>query len=139
MINCLVLAEDVLIVGNDEGVISRVGMTDGGELGNLGSKAGEMIHRGGITGLQVTGKDKQWLWSASYDCSVKLWCLETLCCLAVLVGHTNPIRSLCVDGGRVVSGDYRGFLMIWEVKEILEDVRRFKAKKRDDKLSLIHI
>ena len=71
-----------------------------------------------------------YVWSASYDCSVKLWRLVDSVCLVVLAGHQDPVRSLDVRGGWVVSGDYRGFVMIWDEGEVMAWVNR-EARKRE--------
>ena len=35
-----------------------------------------------------------------------------------------------MDRGRVVSGDYRGFVMIWDMEDIEEEMRQFDRKQR---------
>ena len=79
----------------------------------------------GISGLAVTSLG---LWSASFDCRVRLWS-EGGACLAVLIGHTHPVRCLAADRGRLVSGDYRGFVMIWDAEDVVRELDT-SARKR---------
>ena len=39
-------------------------------------------------------------------------------------------RSLHVDRGRVVSGDYRGFVMIWDMEDIATEMRQFEKNRK---------
>ena len=39
-------------------------------------------------------------------------------------------RSLHVDRGRVVSGDYRGFVMIWDMEDIVTEMRQFEKNRK---------
>ena len=49
------------------------------------------------------------------DCCVRLWDLATRTCAATLRGHTSPILALAhLGGGRLVSGDERGCLRVWD-------------------------
>ena len=79
----------------------------------------------GISGLAVTSLG---LWSASFDCRVRLWS-EGGACLAVLIGHTHPVRCLAADRGRLVSGDYRGFVMIWDAEDVVRELDTFSRKR----------
>ena len=124
----------------------------------------------GISGLAASTIG---LWSASFDCSVtsqifspalnvwqvRLWGRAEggYTCLAVLSGHKHPIRCLAVDSARwfliiiidkticcrLVSGDYRGFVMIWEMEEIKEELlsleRRVKSLPKDKWVHSLHL
>ena len=124
----------------------------------------------GISGLAASTIG---LWSASFDCSVtsqifspalnvwqvRLWGRGEggYTCLAVLSGHKHPIRCLAVDSARwfliiiidqtiscrLVSGDYRGFVMIWEMEEIKEELlsleRRVKSLPKDKWVHSLHL
>ena len=35
-----------------------------------------------------------------------------------------------MDEGRVVSGDYRGFVMIWDMEDIAKEMRQFEKNKK---------
>ena len=35
-----------------------------------------------------------------------------------------------MDRGRVVSGDYRGFVMIWDMEDIAKEMRQFEKNKK---------
>ena len=35
-----------------------------------------------------------------------------------------------MDRGRVVSGDYRGFVMIWDMEDIVRERRQFEIKQK---------
>ena len=46
---------------------------------------------------------------------MRLWDLATRTCAATLRGHTSPILALAhLGGGRLVSGDERGCLRVWD-------------------------
>ena len=50
-------------------------------------------------------------------------------CLCILRGHTNPVRCIHLDNSRLVSGDYRGFVMIWDMQDIRDELAQFKMRK----------
>ena len=35
-----------------------------------------------------------------------------------------------MDRGRVVSGDYRGFVMIWDMEDIAKEMRQFEKNQK---------
>ena len=43
-----------------------------------------------------------------------------------------------MDRGRVVSGDYRGFVMIWDMEDIAKEMRQFE-KNQKKKVELFYI
>ena len=124
MVNGVVVWGEVLVTGRDDGeLLARDMLT--------GSVVSSMVENGhqrgcGVSGLAVGHLG---LWSASFDCSVRLWGSQYEC-LAVLTGHTNPVGCIAVDRSRLVSGDYRGFVMIWDMKDIEQELATFKKKKK---------
>ena len=82
----------------------------------------------GISGLAVNYLG---LWSSSFDCKLRLWNTDGDC-LCILVGHTNPVRCVTVDRFRVISGDYRGFVMIWDMEDIQHEMWSFKQKQKSN-------
>ena len=89
----------------------------------------------GISGLAVNYLG---LWSSSFDCKLRLWNTDGDC-LCILVGHTNPVRCVTVDRFRVISGDYRGFVMIWDMEDIEREMWECdrKRKKKSSKSTAI--
>ena len=124
MINCLVVWSDWLVSGSDTGQLElRSPHTGTVQHSLLGHDRGC-----GISALAVSPLG---LWSASFDCKILLWSQarpgEALC---VLRGHTNPVRCLALDTSRLVSGDYRGFVMIWDMADIRDELATFHRRKQ---------
>ena len=79
-------------------------------------------------------KDGEYLWSASFDCTVRLWhSTADWICITVLSGHTHPVRALQLTRGYIVSGDYRGFIMIWDMEDVQTEIRVFQAQQQKNK------
>ncbi|PPR07534.1 hypothetical protein CVT26_013558 [Gymnopilus dilepis] len=49
------------------------------------------------------------------DCTVRLWNLMTGDCDWVLIGHSRPVRQLCLDQSNVYSGSEDGTIRIWDI------------------------
>ena len=74
------------------------------------------------------------MWSASFDCTVRLWSSTAdWSCIAVLSGHTHPVRALVLTQGYIVSGDYRGFIMIWDIKDVFTEITKFQIQQKKHK------
>ena len=79
-------------------------------------------------------KDGDYMWSASFDCTVRLWSSTAdWSCIAVLSGHTHPVRALVLTQGYIVSGDYRGFIMIWDIKDVFTEITKFQIQQKKHK------
>jgi F-box/WD-40 domain protein 7 len=63
----------------------------------------------------ITQEPKSRLFSASYDGTLRVWDTCTLECLAVLKGHTGPVRTLVKCGNKVFSGSYDKTVRVWDV------------------------
>lgn len=88
-------------------------------------------HTQGVTCVKI---DKDILASGSYDCRVRLWNIPHGVCLAILQGHKDLVRSLDIANGRVVSGDFSGFLKIWDLTSVIPASKQhMKAVIDDDK------
>ena len=125
MVNCVVTWQGHVVTGSDAGNLD-MRSADTGQVDQ--SLTGH--DRGcGISGLAVSHLG---LWSASFDCKMRLW-NSAGDCLCVLIGHTNPVRCMTVDRSRVVSGDYRGFVMIWDMVDIEEELWKHKLKQKKSK------
>lgn len=46
--------------------------------------------------------------------------METGECIRVLRGHTSLVRCLRFDSKRIVSGDYNGTIMVWDLVAALD-------------------
>jgi len=129
MINCLVMWGDSVVTGDDNGELVRRCPQRGQALSSTSE------HQCGCS-ISSLASSPLGLWSASFDCSIRLWSLgeeDAWVCKGVLTGHTNPIRCLDLDSARLVSGDYRGFLMIWDLEDIREELEMTRRKKREGK------
>ena len=51
--------------------------------------------------------------SASWDNSVRIWELETGRCTQELLGHTDGVRCLCLEGDRIISGGMDRAVRVW--------------------------
>ena len=121
MVNCLALWKDWLVSGSDTGQLEVRSQASGAVQFSLTGH-----ERGcGISGLAV---GQMGLWSASFDCLIMLWS-RSGDCLCVLRGHSDPVRCLHLDNSRVVTGDYRGFVMIWDMRDIKDEMARFRINK----------
>ena len=121
MMNCLTVWADWLVTGSDTGQLEvRSRHTGAVEFCLTGHDRGS-----GISGLAV---GVMGLWSASFDCKIMLWSRAGEC-LCVLRGHTDPVRCLHLDNSRLVSGDYRGFVMIWDMEDIRDEMATFRRRK----------
>ena len=75
----------------------------------------------GVTAVKLADKvNSPVIISGSYDCRVRVWNAVHGICLAVLQGHKDLVRSLAVSSAsRVVSGDFGGFLKVWDLIEVV--------------------
>ena len=124
MINCLEVWAGWLVSGSDTGQLGlRSHLTGALQHSLLGHDRG--------CGISALAASNLGLWSASFDCKIILWSRaqpgQALC---VLRGHTNPVRCLHLDSSRLVSGDYRGFVMIWNMRDIREELAGFRGRKQ---------
>ncbi len=47
-----------------------------------------------------------------------MWSLDTLQRLKTLTGHTDAVRALAVNGGRLFSGSYDGSVKVWDIETL---------------------
>jgi len=130
MINCLAYftQSNYLVTGCDNGDLNvRDGLT-----GQLSSTLAGHQAGCGITCLQ---QDGIYLWTASFDCTIRYWASQPEWnCLAVLTGHSPyPIRALAVTPAHIVSGDYRGFVMVWRKEEVNTVLNNFNKTRKPEK------
>ena len=124
MINCLAVWSDWLVSGSDTGQLDLRSPQTGAVLQSL------LGHDRGC-GISALAVSPLGLWSASFDCKIILWSrAEPGQQLCLLRGHTNPVRCLHLDSCRVVSGDYRGFVMIWHMQDIRDELARSRLRKQ---------
>jgi WD40 repeat protein len=69
-------------------------------------------HEGWVLSLATShGK----LFSASADCTIKVWDIKTGEFIITLKGHTSWVTSLGVAEGKLFSGSTEGFIRIWDI------------------------
>jgi len=65
--------------------------------------------------------------SGSYDCSIKLWHLDSKSCVVNFLGHQDTVSDIIVyDINTIVSGDQQGILKFWEL-DTGKTIREIKA------------
>ncbi|XP_023319808.1 F-box/WD repeat-containing protein 11 [Eurytemora carolleeae] len=69
-------------------------------------------HTGGVTGVQIHGTLAA---TSSYDCSVRLWDVSVGVCLLKLSDQDNFARCIGFSGNRIVSGDFGGNILMWDL------------------------
>ena len=161
MVNCVLdWAGRGLVVGGDCGQLTR-------RCPNTGQMLVELAGHTRRCGISALAANQLGLWSASFDCKLRLWDEDGSClCLlrqasnqrhphhfqknletnyphlwsykflseatdvdvGVASGHNDPVRCLAVDESRLVSGDYRGFSMIWHMEDIEQEVRSWRRR-----------
>jgi len=130
MMNCLTVWREKLVTGSDAGLL---------EIRNINNGEVEQSFEGHDRGCGISGLDSNHLglWSCSFDCKIALWS-ESGVCLCLLIGHTQPVRCLAVDAVKLVSGDYRGFVMVWDMEDIQREIWSFQSKQAKKKSSVIN-
>ncbi|TAQ85736.1 hypothetical protein B7494_g5929 [Chlorociboria aeruginascens] len=71
------------------------------------------VFRGHSNGVMCLQFDDHILATGSYDCSIKIWDIETGECLRTLRGHTLGIRALQFDDTKLISGSLDRTLKVW--------------------------
>lgn len=66
-------------------------------------------HTRPVLSLAVAGG---YLFSGSYDYTIRVWSLDTLQRVKTLTGHTDAVRTLAVAGNRLFSGSYDGTVKV---------------------------
>ncbi|KAH8603159.1 sulfur controller-2 [Bisporella sp. PMI_857] len=72
--------------------------------------------RGHTNGIMCLQFDDNILASGSYDCSIKIWSLETGECLRTLRGHQDCVRTLQFDDNKLISGSADHTIKLWNWK-----------------------
>ena len=57
-----------------------------------------------------------YLFSGSYDNTIRVWDLTTLRKVSVLQGHVDAVRALAVSGNRLFSGSYDNSIRVWDTE-----------------------
>ena len=70
-------------------------------------------HEGGVRCLQASDN---MIATGSYDCTIRLWDLESLQPLKTLTGHSRVVTALQFDSGKLISASMDGTLRIWNYR-----------------------
>lgn len=68
-------------------------------------------HQNGVMCLQFSDNI---LATGSYDCTIKIWEIDTGKCINTLKGHTSGVRALQFDSGKLISGSLDKTLKVWD-------------------------
>ena len=71
------------------------------------------VFRGHSDGIMCLQFDDNMLATGSYDCTIKIWDIETGKEVRTLVGHGMGVRSLMFDDQKLISGSLDQTLKIW--------------------------
>ncbi|CAO3622241.1 unnamed protein product [Cunninghamella blakesleeana] len=71
-------------------------------------------HKGPVTSLALSN-DGQYLWTGSWDKTIKKWDAKTGECLATLEGHSDFIKCLLVVGQHIFSGSADHHIRQWDI------------------------
>ena len=74
------------------------------------------ILRGHTDGVMCLQAADNMLATGSYDCTTRIWDLDTLETIKVLSGHTRGVTSLQFDSGKLISASMDGTLRIWNYR-----------------------
>ncbi|XP_018021293.1 myosin heavy chain kinase B [Hyalella azteca] len=66
---------------------------------------------------------KDRLFTASIDATIKVWKLGTFELVTTLTGHQEPVRRLATNGDRLLSGDEKGDVIIWNGDSLASENR----------------
>jgi F-box/WD-40 domain protein MET30 len=71
------------------------------------------VFKGHTNGIMCIQFDDNILATGSYDCTIKIWDVETGKQLRTLKGHTSGIRALQFDDTKLISGSLDSTLKVW--------------------------
>ena len=69
-----------------------------------------------LSGLVLAVGDN-YLFSGSWDKTIRVWDLNTLECIKELEGHTEAVLALAVGNGQLVSGSYDTTVRFWDLRD----------------------
>jgi len=69
--------------------------------------------------------DEKYLASSSWDCSIRIWDLETMECITTFTYGHFEIESLCWYDNKLISGDDHGNIMRWNVHNLISNYKLF--------------
>ncbi|QQP35474.1 Fbox/WD repeatcontaining protein 11like, partial [Caligus rogercresseyi] len=111
-ISSLDLNYSLILQGRDDGII-LVRSIEGSEIRSLEG------HTQGVTGIRFLPPIR------GYDSYLRIWNVSHGICLAILRGHSDFIRSLAINDSRLVSGDFGGFVRVWELSDIFKEINAY--------------
>ncbi|EPY50930.1 F-box/WD repeat protein Pof1 [Schizosaccharomyces cryophilus OY26] len=73
-------------------------------------------HTGPVNSVRIH-RELGLVFSASDDCSIKVWSLETNMCLYTFNAHIGPVQSLALTGNRLFSCALDGTIKQWDIEK----------------------
>jgi len=106
------------IAMSPDGKLIASGASYMGDVQIWDSRSHEPVGNANKHGSQVTSvcfsPDSCWLWSGSWDKTVRMWdCRTGQAIGSPFLGHTSYVTSVCTDGQRIVSGSMDKTIRIW--------------------------
>ena len=74
-------------------------------------------HPGSIKSLFVADPDKKYIFSGSYDTTIRRWRVGSSSCHQIMHGHSKSIIALDYCNGVLVSGSKDGLIKIWNIQK----------------------
>lgn len=105
------ITDQYIICGTYEHLIH---IWDGSTLDEVRTLEG---HSGTVYALEVmagSANGRSRLFSASYDRTIRVWCLEQFTCLQILSRHENSVDALTVHRGWLFSGAADSNIKVWQ-------------------------
>ncbi|HOQ40100.1 MAG TPA: PQQ-binding-like beta-propeller repeat protein [Fervidobacterium sp.] len=107
-------SREVIVCGHEDGKLS-VWEREGKTYGNYKITKILEDHLESVKRVLVYG---DYVISASSDNTVKIWNLTTGKLIVTLMGHSSYVWALYIVDSKLISGDWNGKLIIWNIKDV---------------------
>ncbi|KAG8391741.1 hypothetical protein BUALT_Bualt01G0218600 [Buddleja alternifolia] len=112
LVNCIVIDNDMIFAGVEDGTILVWKWHPGTNIPEPAAMLKE--HNGAVCSL-IIGANR--LYSASRDCTIKVWDLQNFQCVHTLRGHTRDVTSVLCWDIYLLSASLDNTLKVWSATE----------------------